>query len=668
MNPSRNSTPTRYLVTMALPYANGDIHLGHLVEAVQTDVFVRYQKLRGNEAVFICADDTHGTPIEFNALSRGITPRELVGQIWQRHVKDYAAFGIGFDLFYSTDSPENRRYAEHIFERLRAADMIVERAIEQYYCENDKRFLPDRFIKGSCPKCGAADQYGDVCESCGATYDPTDLADPRCHMCGGKPVLRTSTHLFVDLKKSESFLTEYLNSGVLQDDMKGFVGNWITTGLKQWCISRDGPYFGFEIPGYPGKFFYVWLDAPIGYLSSTDKWCADHGRKVEEYWRPESGARIVHFIGKDIVYFHTLFWPVMLHHAAFSTPSRFYVHGFLTVNGEKMSKSRGTFVLASTFAEKMKHPQAAQYLRFYYAAKLSGNSGDLDLNGAEFATRVNTTLANNIGNLHHRTYVFAERYFDGKVPDESWDESIATHAALAGERIAKAFEDSDYKTVVETVHALGTVGNKYYQDRAPWELLKKDPAAAAKVIVTCANLVRSLAVFLKPIVPEIAGIYEKQIGRELVWEDHVFGMRGVPVGTVSKLAEPIEPEEFAAVIEPPPAPQTALVTKPQITFEQFGAVDLRVGVVRKAERVPKSKKLLKLQVEIGGSMRQVVAGIAEHYTPEQMPGRQVVVVANLKPAVLMGQESQGMLLAASDGGKLVLVQPELPAQSGANVS
>ena len=651
---------------MALPYANGDIHLGHLLEAVMTDVFVRYRKLRGGDVLFICADDTHGTPIEVSALARGIAPRDLVAEVRERHVRDYAAFGIGFDLFYSTDSPENRRYAELIFTRLRDKGLVVEKEIEQFYCEHDARFLPDRFIMGACPKCGAAGQYGDVCEVCGATYDPTELAEPRCRLCRKRPALRKSVHLFVDLKKSEGFLREYLNQGdVLQQDMTGFVNNWITDGLRQWCISRDGPYFGFEIPGYPGKFFYVWLDAPIGYLSSTAKWCADHGRDVGELWGEGGSARIVHFIGKDIVYFHTLFWPVMLRNAGFKLPSRYYVHGFLTIEGEKMSKSRGTFVLASTFVERMKHPQAAQYLRFYYAAKLNGTSGDIDLSGEEFCGRVNTTLVNNIGNLHHRTFVFAQRYFEGRIPDTEWDEAVAAAVAEAVPEIERAYDNADYKSVLEKVHALGGLGNKYYQDSAPWEALKKDKAAAGRVIVTCANLVRALLVFLKPVVPDVVETFEKQLGVTLSWDDWRFGLRNTPVGTVAKLVLPIEPAEFAAMLGDRPGAQDDAGA---LSIEDFGKVDLRVATVLAAERVAKSKKLLKLKVEIAGKERQVVAGVAEHYEPAQLVGRQIVVVANLKPAVLMGEKSEGMLLAASDGGKLVLLQPERQVNSGAKVS
>lgn len=664
-----------FLITSALPYANGDIHLGHLVETIQTDIYVRYQRMRGNKVVYVCADDTHGTPIELSAIKQGITPEELIADTWQRHVNDYAGFDIGFDIFYSTNSPENRHYAELIFDSLRKRGLIVEKEIEQFFCEHDKRFLPDRFIVGTCPRCGAADQYGDVCESCGATYQPSELVEPRCILCSHKPVPKTSTHLFVDLARREAFLREYVNdSNVLQQDMKNFVNRWIDEGLRDWCISRDGPYFGFEIPGYKNKYFYVWLDAPIGYVSSTAKWCAENDQRVEDYWGAGSKTKVVHFIGKDIVYFHALFWPVMLNSADLNLPSRFFIHGFLTVQGEKMSKTRGTFILARDYLEKIKHPQRAQCLRFYYAAKLASHAGDIDLNCEDFCSRVNATLANNVGNLHHRTFVFAQRYFDGTIPDVQWDGAVAETVREAGERIAKAYERVDYKSVVEEIHALGNLGNKYYQDNKPWELVKADREAAGRVITTCANLVRALAVFLKPIVPDISALIETQFGSELAWEDHYFALKGRPVGTIKKLVKPIEVAEFVPLLGElaqggggTPGKQRKEESQ-MIDIEQFGAVDLRVATIVQAEKIAKSDKLLKLQVELDGGTRQLIAGLAQHYAPETLVGRRVVVVANLKPATLMGEKSEGMVLAAQDGDRLVLLRPDNDVAPGSKIS
>ena len=662
----------KFLVTMALPYANGDIHLGHLLEAVQTDIFVRFQRLRGNEAVYVCADDTHGTPIELSALKQGIKPEALIEKAFTDHQRDYAGFNIGFDIFYTTNSPENRSYAELIYENLKKDGLIVEKEIDQFFCEHDRRFLPDRFITGTCPRCGATEQYGDVCEACGATYDPTELSGPRCIICKKAPVMRRSTHFYVELGKCETFLREFIGrEGVLQEDMRNFVTTWIDEGLREWCISRDGPYFGFAIPGTKDKFFYVWLDAPIGYISSTARWCVDTGRSIDDYWSSESDAEVVHFIGKDIVYFHTLFWPVMLRSSSFKLPGRYFIHGFITVGGEKMSKSRGTFILAHDYLDKIKHPQAAEFLRFYYGAKLMPNAGDLDLNAEELINRVNTTLANNIGNLHHRTAVFCDRSFGGRVPDAPWDEAVAAEVASAAEAIEKHFDRGEYKLAVERIHALGNLGNKYYQDGKPWELIKTAPEKAAAIMVTCVNLVKALAVFLKPIVPTLSGSIERKLGMTLSWNDYAFSLRNSDMGQTEKLVRPLDPGDLeplfgtaAKETEPREAAEEGL-----IDIETFGRMQLKVARVLAAEPVPKSKKLLKLQIDLGSEKRQIIAGIAAHYTPESIIGKQIVVVANLKPAKLFGEMSQGMVLAAKNAdGSLVVVAPERAADAGAQVA
>ncbi len=663
MSPEQASVPKRFLVTSALPYANGDIHLGHLLEAVQTDIFVRFQKLRGNQVLYVCADDTHGTPIELSALKQGITPEQLINKARLDHIRDYAGFNIGFDIFYTTNSEENKKYAELIYNNLRKNNLIVEREIDQFFCEHDKRFLPDRFIVGTCPRCKTADQYGDVCEACGATYEPTELHQPRCFICGNQPVVRKSSHFYVKLDQCQDFLREFItNTEVLQGDIKNYVKHWIDEGLREWCISRDGPYFGFKIPGTENKFFYVWMDAPIGYISSTEKWCRDNGRRVEDYWTSESGTQIVHFIGKDIVYFHALFWPVMLKNSSFNLPAKIQVHGFLNVNGEKMSKSRGTFILAKEYLEKVKHPQAPEYLRFYYGSKLMPTTADIDLNSNEMLNKVNTTLANNFGNLHHRTFVFCERYFGKKIPDVAWDQSIATVVDDAAAEIAQYYEKCEFKTVVEKIHALGSLGNKYYQDSQPWELIKSNPDKAAEVMVTCANLIKSIAVFIKPITPELSARVERQLGIQLTWNDFRFSIRNKPLGATEKLVKPLEEEDLAPVFN---VPQKT----PQPDIDQFKSVELKVGTVLSAEKVEKSNKLLKLLVEIGKERRQIIAGIASSYKPEDVVGRQVSVVTNLKPVVLFGLKSEGMILAAqSSDGSLVLVQPEKTVASGAKIA
>jgi methionyl-tRNA synthetase len=663
------------LITSALPYANGDIHLGHLVETVQTDLFARFQKLLGHRVLYVCADDTHGTPIELTALKRNVPPETLIEEAWKNHVDDYKGFSIDFDIFYSTNSPENKYYAEYIFSQLKDKGLIEEKEVEQFYCEHDKRFLPDRFIVGTCPRCGAEEQYGDVCEQCGATYSPDELGSPMCIICKNTPVQRRSKHLFVQLGKREAFLKEYVNgSDTLQEDMRNFVNGWITEGLREWCISRDGPYFGFPIPGYENKFFYVWLDAPIGYLSSTAKWCSDHGENIDTFWGRDSDTQIVHFIGKDIVYFHALFWPVMLESAEFSLPAKIVVHGFLTVAGEKMSKTRGTFILARDYLSKSKHPQAAELLRFYFASKLSNHAGDIDLNAEEFMAKVNATLVNNFGNLHHRTAIFCQRHFDGKIPDAPWDAAIAADAQRIMADIHDGYQKVDYKTVVEKIHQLAGIGNKFYQDTKPWETIKSDRNRAAQSMVTCMNLIKTIAVALKPIMPHLVADVEKELGISLSWDEGLFSLRDHSLGTTRKLVQPLEMEQIDFLAPGAPAHESeaaasATARKNEIVdMAVFKRCDLRIATVMEAEAVPKSKKLLKLQIDLGEKRRQVVAGIAMHYSPSDIIGKQVVVVANLKPTTLMGIDSEGMILAVAEQESLVLIGPEKKVTPGSKVS
>jgi methionyl-tRNA synthetase len=523
---------------------------------------------------------------------------------------------------------------------------------------------------GACPKCKTPNQYGDVCEACGATYEPTDISDPHCIVCNNVPVLKQSRHFYVELAKCEGFLREFIATpGVLQEDMRNFVTSWINAGLREWCVSRDAPYFGFRIPGTENKYFYVWLDAPIGYISSTEKWCKDNGRRVEEFWSPQSGTKVVHFIGKDIVQFHLLFWPVMLKNSNFNLPSTVFVHGYLNTRGEKMSKSRGTSIFAKDFLAQVKHPQAPEYLRFFFASKLSSTIVDIDLNAGEFVNRVNASLANNIGNLHHRTFVFCDRYFDKRIPDAPWDETIAGAVETAARDIAQYYERADYKAVIERVHALGSLGNKYYQDGKPWDLIKTDAVAAAKVMVTCANLVRAIAVFLKPIIPEICGSLERQLGAKFSWNDYVFSLSGKPLLVTEKLVIPLTDEDIAPLFGQTAQPAAVAAEDGSIDIAAFKAVDLRVAKIIAAQRIEKSKKLLKLQCEIGAQKRQILAGIAEHYAPEELVGKLVIVILNLKPAKLMGLESQGMVLAATDEeGKLSLLFPDKSLLPGAKVS
>ncbi len=658
----------RFLVTCALPYANGDLHLGHLLEAVLTDIFVRFQKLRSNQVLFVCADDTHGAAIELSANKNGLSPEQMVSQVRQNHIRDYAGFDIGFDLFYTTNSEENRRYAELIYSNFRKHELIVERETEQFFCTHDKRFLPDRFIIGTCPNCKAEDQYGDVCEACGATYEPVSLIKPRCFICGKEPQIQKSRQLYVKLDNCSGFLKEYVEkTDVLQEEIRNYVKHWISQGLQEWCISRDGPYFGFKIPGTENKYFYVWLDAPVGYLSTTEKWCKENGKRIEDFWAPESNTRIIHFIGKDIVYFHALFWPLMLKNSGFKLPSSIVVHGFLNIMGQKMSKSRGTFILAKEYLQKVNHPQAPEYLRFFFGTKLMPNTADIDLSPDEFIGRINTTLANNFGNLHHRTMVFCERYFDNKIPDQPWDQQIATMVEEAASEISSHYEKCEIKLVVEKIHFLGSLGNKYYQDNKPWECIKTQPDKAAAVMVTCINLIKAIAVFLKPITPGLSARVERQLSMSFSWEDYRFSLKNKTLGPTEKLVKPLEKEDIEnlfAFSEKKVPPKEGL-----IDIETFKTCDLRIGSVISAEPVQKSKKLLKLRVDLGIEQRQIIAGIAESYTPEQLKGQQVVVLTNLKTATLMGQKSEGMILAAQNAdGSVVLIQPQKTVSSGATIA
>ncbi|MFW5959603.1 MAG: methionine--tRNA ligase [Chitinivibrionales bacterium] len=654
----------RLLVTSALPYANGDIHLGHLIETVQTDLFVRYHRSAGNEVYYVCADDTHGTPIQINAMKMNITPQKLIQDAWSNHVRDYKNFGISFDIFDSTNSEENRKWTEEIYAKLNEKGLINTKTIKQYYCEHDKRFLPDRFLKGTCPECGAENQYGDVCEKCNTTYDAAELVNPVCTMCGKTPVLKESEHFFVKLSDYQDFLYSFVRDrNILQDEVANSVKKWIDDGLREWCISRDEPYFGFEIPGSANKFFYVWMDAPTGYVSSTERLCKKKGMDFHEIWQEDDKFEVVHFIGKDIVYFHVLFWPVMLKAAELNLPSKLFVHGFLTVEGEKMSKSRGTFILAKDYIEKVKHPFASEYLRFYFGSKLSDNTYDIDLSIEEFVNKINTTLINNIGNFHNRTFIFLKRFFDNTIPDADWDEEIAEKVIEIGKDITECMEKADYRKAVELIHELGSAGNKYYQDTKPWELVKTDKKRAAAVMNTCANFSRSLAVFLKPFLPESVSKVETQFSDNLTWEKYRFGLKNYKLKDSEKLFKPIETKDFDDLLS-----QKRETEEGTIEISDVEKLDLKVGRIKEAEKIKKSKKLIKLKVDDGKRERQIVAGIAEHYSPEELQERQIVFIANLKSAKLMGEKSEGMLLAAQDKGKFSIISPDTDVAPGAEVS
>jgi methionyl-tRNA synthetase len=685
----------RILVTSALPYANGPIHLGHMTEYVQTDIYVRFLRSCGKDVVYFCADDTHGTPIEINAAKQGLTPEAFIARWDEAHRADFRDFGVSVDYFHSTNSPENKHYAELIYSKLKERGDIERRDIEQAYCESDKRFLPDRFIKGICPNCKAADQYGDACEKCGKAYAPTDLGEPRCALCGTPPVRRKSTHLFFKLSRHADFLQEtlrkpeFINPG-LATQLQGF----FEKGLADWDISRDGPYFGFAIPGETDKYFYVWLDAPIGYIATTEKWAKETGKAKSalDYWAEGSGARIIHFIGKDIVYFHALFWPAVLKMAGFNRPDSLKVHGHLTVNGEKMSKSRGTLIAARSYLEHLD----PSYLRYFYAATLGSGVEDLDLSLKDFRLRVNGELVNNIGNLANRSLsMLAGGVLEKRLAPatkEGPGRALVEAALARVPEVREAFEKLEFRNAIRIITDISQTANAFLQTAAPWAKVKTDPEAARADLSDAAEVAYLLGALLTPVIPHVTEKLFAQLNAPpltfaaLATALYPLLDRSRPVGTPEPLMPRLEEERVNAILgqpaaaepakeakkegkgakaekkaaEPKPAEAKAAEDAPgEIEIGDFGKVVLKVGKVLAAERVPKADKLLKLTVDLGeGQPRTICSGIAEAYAPEQVQGRGVVVVANLKPRMLRGIESRGMILTAGPGGKnLSLLDP-----------
>ncbi len=647
---------SRTLVTHALPYANGSLHLGHMVESVQTDVFVRAMNAMGKECVFICADDTHGTPIEISARKAGVAPEDWITKIHGEHAQDYKAFEIGFDLFYTTHSPENEHHARRIYEALRADGAIEKRDVLQMYCGVDERFLPDRYIRGECPVCGTKDQYGDSCENCGSTYEPTDLKNPRCAICGNTDLeRRSSPHYFVKLSKYQDWLRGWTRGeGRLQPEILNFVDKWLAEPLRDWDISRDAPYFGFRIPGEQAKYFYVWFEAPVGYLSSTDKWCQDHGRRVEEFWGSDADCDIVHFIGKDIVYFHTLFWPAMLHASRWKEPARVHVHGMLTVEGVKMSKARGTFLNVRDYLDAGLDPQ---WLRYFYAANLGPTTSDIDLSLQELKNRVNGELLANVGNLANRALSLIWK--NGGRLTRSAD---ALEKARAIEReIGALYERCDTRAVVQKVLEFSSAANQRLQAQKPWERLKNDREGALAELTLAVNVARLCARWLAPIVPRFAKGVEEQSGAELRWGEFT-PLENVAIREPGPLVRKVEDADIqklsAHFVAPPsagvpPSPPPKAVVTPELSIEQFGQMDLRAGKVLAAERVPKKDKLLKLSIDLGeAAPRTIVSGVAQSYEPQELVGKVVCVVANLPPRDFgKGLVSHGMVLYASGGDR-----------------
>jgi methionyl-tRNA synthetase len=681
------------LVTSALPYANGAPHLGHMVEYVQTDIWVRFQRMRGHDCLYVCASDAHGTPIMLKARQEGVSPEDLIARFSAEQRRDFADFDVSFDNFHTTHSDENREVTNDIYRRLLAAGHIRRETIRQAYDEQAKMFLPDRYVRGTCPKCGTLDQYGDSCESCGATYTPADLKDAISVVSGTPPVQRDSEHLFFRLGDFEPMLREWTGSGRLQPAVTAKLGEWFSAGLRDWDISRDEPYFGFEIPGETGKYFYVWLDAPIGYLGSLLNYCRRTGADFDRYWKSDSDAEVYHFIGKDIVYFHTLFWPAVLHGAGYRPPTSVYAHGFLTVNGQKMSKSRGTFISARAWLDHL----PAEYLRYYYAARLGPGVDDLDLSLDDFVAKVNSDVVGKLVNIASRCAGFIARGSQGRLADRLPEPALYEEFAEARERIGAAYEARDFAAAVREVMQLTDRANLYIDQRKPW-LMAKDPAQAGDVQGVCTqglNLFRALVVYLKPIMPRLAAGAERFLGlAPQHWDDVAQPLLGTTIGSYEPLATRVDPAATKALVDAsaenlkPSGMPTAAGTAPaavtpktaggaaapdpagvpSISIDDFGRIDLRIARIAAAELVEGADKLLKLTVDLGSERRTVFAGIRQAYSPEQLVGRLTVVVANLEARKMRFGMSEGMVLAAGPGGKeIFLLSPDSGAEPGMKV-
>ncbi|MHB1203213.1 MAG: methionine--tRNA ligase [Acidithiobacillus sp.] len=665
----------RLLVTSALPYANGPIHLGHLVEYVQTDIWVRYHRLRGHDCVYVCADDAHGTPIMLRAQSEGITPEALIARVHTEHLRDFTGFGIGFDLYYSTHSPENVEISQEIYRKLRAAGHIRVREIEQAYDAVAGIFLPDRFIRGTCPRCGAADQYGDSCEACGATYSPTDLINPVSAISGAVPERRHSEHYFFRLADFTAFLQSWIHSGVLQEEVAKKLDEWFGAGLSDWDISRDAPYFGIGIPDAPGKFFYVWLDALPGYMAATRKWCADHGRDFADYWDAEArGTEVYHFIGKDIIYFHGLFWPAMLKGAGYRLPTGVFAHGHLTVNGAKMSKSRGTSITAGQYLAHLN----PEYLRYYIAAKLNSHVEDIDLNLEDFQQRVNGDLVGKVVNLASRAAGFVHRHFGGRLAD-SLGSDADFYEGLCRRRagIGQDYAEREYGKAMREIMALADEVNAYVDHNAPWLLAKEvhRHADLHRVSTVILNGFRLLVTLLSPVLPRLTADAMAFLHTQNDWEGLDQPLLNHPIQPYQHLLQRMEKTQVDALIQTPTeSPQTPATPAPQgevpstLSIEDFAKVDLRIARIAAAEAVEGADKLLRLTLDLGTETRTVFAGIKSAYPPETLVGRLTVMVANLAPRKMRFGLSEGMVLAASGpAGGPFLLAPDSGATPGMRV-
>ena len=686
----------KILITCALPYANGYIHLGHMVEYLQADFWTRFQNMRGNECVYICADDTHGTPIMVKARELGITPEELIARSYQEHTKDFADFQIQFAHYGSTNSPENKNLCEFFYKKMVEGGHTRTQGIKQLFCEHDKMFLPDRFVKGTCPRCGTKDQYGDSCDVCGATYSPSDMKDVYCSLCGNMPVLKDSESIFFKLNDFKSYLQEWIPQHCASEVSKKML-EWFNEDLHDLDISRDEPYFGFAIPGTNNKkFFYVWVDAPMGYMSSTEQWARNQGKSLMDIWQDPS-REIYHFIGKDIARFHTIFWPAFLKAADLRSPNQVFVHGHLMVNGEKMSKSKGTFIATRTYLNHLN----PEYLRYYYATKLNSSVDDIDLNLEDFVSRVNSDLVGKITNLGSRGGQMLKKKMDGvmSTPDVEGAKLI-THAQEKGDSIAAHFEARDFAKAINEIRGLADEANKYFDEKAPWKTLEENPAATKQVLTTTLNLFRLLAIYLKPVLPFYAEKVSKLLDEnDYQWSDLKTVLINRSINDYEHLATRIEADKVKAMVEESRklneelqatkksvvAPTTAAAAKAkalaagaedrnaekpaEIDFAEFEKVDLRIGQIVAAEEIKEADKLLRLKVDIGnGEVRQIISGIKAAYKADDLVGRKVLICINLKPRKMKFGMSEGMVLAAGSGGSdLFLLSADEGAQVGQRV-
>lgn len=693
----------KILITAALPYANGYIHLGHMVEYLQADFWSRFQNLRGNDCAYICADDTHGTPIMVRAREMGITPEQLIANSWQEHTRDFADFQIEFAHYSSTNSDENKKLCEEFYAKMKSKNHISRKTIKQLYCNHDKMFLPDRFVKGTCPKCSSKDQYGDSCDVCGSTYSPSDLKDQHCSLCGNTPVDKDSEHIFFELNHFKEYLREWLPKHT-STEINNKMLEWFNEDLRSWDISRDEPYFGFAIPGENKKFFYVWVDAPMGYVSSTLQWCQKTGRRFEDYWKSEK-HELYHIIGKDITYFHTLFWPALLKAADFRSPTGIWVHGRLMINGEKMSKSKGTMIAARAYLNHLN----PTFLRYYYATKLNSSLDDFDLNMDDFTNRVNSDLIGKITNLASRGAQMLNKKFNSEMSEcDPEGLKLVQHFQAQSEVIAKHFEEREFAKGTSEIRALADEANRYFDEKAPWK--STDDAATQKVLTSTLNMFRILAIYLKPILPVYAAEAEKLTQeKSWMWQDAQKILTQHHISAYKHLASRIDTEKVKAMMDesqkinqeisaqraqgstavatnakasgsaetnkttktsaPTSAGAVPNATPTEIEIDDFMKIDLRIAKIINAEAVPEAEKLIKLQVDLGdGKPRQLFAGIKAAYRPEDLVGRLTVVVANLKPRKMKFGLSEGMVLAAGPGGsELFILNPDPGAKPGQRV-